>query len=92
VDKYDQLASKMEKALKIIDCIEPTSTATKLFLEEFRSYISEAKCLAINRTLPEAKGGLMGLLRWLSDFTNLENRDELLAAITDIEMFYKDNF
>ena len=92
MDKYNELAAKMDKAINIISKIKSISPATSNFLVEFGDYITKTKKLLINREIAEAKGGLLGLLRWLSDYSELENNEELWTVITDIEEYYKNNF
>jgi len=92
MDKYDQLALKLEKALQVLDALESSDHATIQFLNSYREYIEGIRRKAINKDIPTTGGALIGLLRWLSDYDELADNDELWRQISEIEKFHLENF
>lgn len=92
MDKYDQLALKLEKALNVLDALKSSNHATNEFLNSYREYTKAIRIKAINKELPATDGALMGLLRWLSDYDELADNDELWREISEIEKFHLENF
>lgn len=86
------LAKKLEKALSILSSIDPMTTREEEFLVKYKEYIIAAKKKADNRTLSPSNGALMGLLRWLSDYSYFDQNEALWSSLEDIENYYSKNF
>jgi len=92
MDKYNELSEKLSRAIKVINNIKPKSNQTEEFLSKFKEYIRGIKENTENKSLMPSNGALMGLLRWLSDFSELEECDDLWNIINEIEDYYCKNF
>lgn len=92
MDKYTVFANKLHNALQIIDRLQPRKESSKDFIIKFRKYIEVAKDKAINREISDVKGSCMGLSRWLSDYDEFSDNDELWEVVTDLEDFHIEHF
>lgn len=92
MDKYTELAEKLSRAIDIINSIKPKSNETEEFLIKYKEYIRKIKEGTDNKNLKPSNGALMGLLRWLSDFSELEDCGELWNIINEIEDYYCEKF
>ncbi len=92
MDKYDQLNVILEKAVMIIEMISPKNSSQEEFLMKYKDYIKALLQKCNERILETSKGGALGLLRWLSDYYNLENYDALWDVIESAEDYYSHNF
>lgn len=92
MDKYDELSEMLNRAIKVINNIKPKTNQTEEFLIKFKDYISKINENTEKKSLRPSNGALMGLLRWLSDFSELEECDDLWDVINEIEDYYCGNF
>ena len=92
MDKYEIIAEKLRTVLSILSAIEKKSSETEDFLKQYIDYIKLLKKKAEDKTLEPSNGGLIGLMRWLSDYYELEQHEDLWNMITDIENYYSKQF
>lgn len=92
MDKYELLAERLEKALLTLGFIKPANKREEEFLMKYRNYVAVAKEKTLNKSIPPSNGAMMGLLRWLSDYSGLEKNNDLWNIIDEIEDYYIKNF
>ena len=89
MNKKEILISKFEQLeIAIDDAKSEVSDAEKLYLDNYKERVIELHKKANNGNLPASNGGLLGILRAVSEYDSLSSIKSLYVAASQAERYY----
>lgn len=89
MDNREILLTKLEILVKEIDeAIIVVDYDKKKYLNNYKIKVKMLIKKLQEGTLPSSNGGLMGTMRWISEYDSLASIRELYDAASDVDLFY----
>ena len=88
-DKYNKVIELYQKAIEIIGKIKSGDSSTQDFISKYTNKLIAERDYALKKESDLFDGSLPGLSRWLGEWEEMDQYDELLDVIHKIETLYK---
>ena len=89
MNKKDTLISKLEQLeIAIDDAKDKVSDEEKSYLDNYKERIMDLRLRVNSGNLPASNGGLLGVLRAVSEYDSLSSIKSLYIAASDAERYY----
>lgn len=89
MNKREILIVKLEALEKTVDMVRnDVDEKEKLYLDNYKKHVEDLLQRAKTGTLPASNGGLLGVLRAISEYDSLSTIKPLYAAAAQAEKYY----
>lgn len=90
MDKYNNLYDKLKRLKKEIDLAvaQVEDDYTKDYLKKYQKNIIRLMDMTKSKSIKASNGGLIGVLRAISEYDDLSAIDSLYNAAYDVENYY----